>query len=374
MMHRFLLIWVATLTTILSGCWDQRLLKDNSLILAIGYDQVDDKIMATISHPLASAGGPSKSPSPPSGSELLSSIGNTARNAEVRIERKVPEKFDVSKVKVVLLGRELASQGVFSILDSTYRDLRGPLNAKVVIVKENAKDGLSIKAHESMTVSDYYSELLHTSEQGGITQNANVKTICPIILSEGKDFVVPYLTVGQKDKAKVIGLAMFDDDKFSGTLGLKESSMYLILSDNVKKTLPLNFKVGNKYKKNDKNFVSIQVLKIKRKIKIDDTDGNIKAKVKIDVKLSIEEYPEDHLYEKKQINQLNKKIQKHLNKLADSTIKKMQKANSDALGIGQRVKAYHHETWKTMDWKKVYSEVPIEVEINSEIIQHGIIN
>ncbi|MCJ8007657.1 Ger(x)C family spore germination protein [Lederbergia wuyishanensis] len=374
MKYRFPLIWMIIFTSILAGCWDQRLLKDNSLILAIGYDQLDGKIMTTISHPISSQGGPNQS-SPPRENELLSSSGDTARDAEVHMERKVPEKFDMSKVKVILLGKELASHGIFSILDSTYRDLRGPLNAKIAIIKQNAKDGLSLNVRESMTISDYYSELLHTSEQGGITKNENVQSIFPIILSEGKDFVVPYMTIEKKEnKAKIIGLAMFDDDKFSGTLGLKESSMFLILSDSKKKNLPLNFKVSNKYKKEDKNYVSIQVLKIKRKIKIDDTGGNIKAKVIVDVKLSVEEYPQDNLFDKKKMKQLNNNVQKKLNTLAESTIKKMQTANCDALGIGQKVKAYHYKTWKTLDWKKTYPEIPIEVEFTSEFIQHGIIN
>ncbi|MBS4200352.1 Ger(x)C family spore germination protein [Bacillus sp. FJAT-49732] len=374
MKHWILLIWMTIFSTILVGCWDQRLLKDSSLILAIGYDQLDNKIMTTIAHPLSSLSGPNQS-SPPHVSEILSASGDTARDAEVHMERKVPEKFDMSKVKVILLGKELASHGIFSILDSTYRDLRGPLNANVAIIKENAKDALSIKVRESMTISDYYSQLLHTSEQGGITKNENVQGIFPIILSQGKDFVVPYLTIEKEEnKARLNGLAMFDDDKFSGTLGLKESSMFLILSDNKKKNLPLNFKVSNNNKKEDINFVSVQVLKIKRKIKIDDTDGNVKAKVKINVNLSIEEYPEDDLYEKKKIEKLNIKIQKNLNELAETTVEKMQKANCDALGIGQRVKAHHLETWKTLNWKKVYPEIPIEVEFTSEIIQHGIIN
>ncbi|MBS4195434.1 Ger(x)C family spore germination protein [Lederbergia citri] len=374
MNHRFLLIWIIIFTTILAGCWDQRLLKDNSLILAIGYDQMGGKIMATIAHPLASAGGPNQS-APPRETEVLSSSGDTARDAEVHMERKVPEKFDISKVKVLLIGKGLASRGIFPILDSTYRDLRGPLNAKIAITKQNANDALSLNVRESMTISDYYSELLHTSEQGGITKNENVQAIFPIILSEGKDFVVPYLTiVKEEEKAKVIGLAMFDDDKFSGTLGLKESSMFLILSENKKKNLPLNFKISNSEKREDDNFVSIQVLGIKRKIKINTQDGKITANVKVKVKLAIEEYSKDHLFEKKEIDELNKKIGKRLNKLADSTMNKMQKANCDALGIGQRVKAHHLETWKRLDWKKIYPELPVEVDFDSEIIQHGIIN
>ncbi|MCR2822410.1 Ger(x)C family spore germination protein [Lederbergia panacisoli] len=369
-----ILLWVPIVAIILAGCWDQRLLRDNSLILAIGYDKMDNGIMATIAHPLASSGGPTHN-SAPQRSEVLSSMGSSARDAEVHMERKVPEKFDLSKVKVILLGKKLASQGIFPILDSTYRDLRGPLNAKIAIVKENAQEGLSIKVREAMTISDYYAELLHTSEQGGITKNENVQEVFPIILSEGKDFAVPYLTIKKEEnKAKVIGLALFDDDKFSGVLGLMESSMFLVLSDNKLKNLPFNLKISNNDKKELNNFVSIQVQNIKRKINIQDNNGKIQATVKVNLKLAVEEYPPDHLFKKTKVEDLNKKVEKHLNQLAEKTIKKMQEANCDGLGVGERIKAHHYQTWKSLEWKKIYQDIPIHAEINTEIVQQGLIN
>ncbi|MBS4219378.1 Ger(x)C family spore germination protein [Bacillus sp. FJAT-49711] len=368
------LLLIPILSLILASCWDQRLLRDNSLILAIGYDQVDNEIMTTIAHPLTASGGPNQI-SAPQRSEILSSTGSSARDAEVHMEQKVPEKFDLSKVKVILIGEKLASHGIFPILDSTYRDLRGPLNAKIVVIKENAKEGLSIRVREAMTISDYYSELLHTSEQGGITKNENVQEIFPITLSEGKDFVVPYLTIEKdENKAKVLGVAMFDSDKFSGTLGLKESSMLLVLSDNKKKNLPFNIKISNKHKQELDNFVSIQVQNIKRKIKFHNKDGLVKATVKIDLKLAVEEYPPDHLSKKSKVEDLNKRIERHLNLLAENTIKKMQEANCDALGIGQRLKAHHYQIWKSLDWNQIYPDIPIHAEINTEIIQQGLIN
>lgn len=60
--------------------------------------------------------------------------------------------------------------------------------------------------------------------------------------------------------------------------------------------------------------------------------------------------------------------------MAKKTLAKMQEANNDSLGLGERVKAYHHSTWKKTDWKEVYPEIPIEARFNVEIVRHGIIN
>ncbi|RST71251.1 Ger(x)C family spore germination protein [Siminovitchia acidinfaciens] len=376
MNHRAVLIWASSMSIILCGCWDQRLLKDHTLVLTVGYDQTDDeKILNTVSYPVNKAGIQQNGVSNES-SKVISSQGETVRDAEVHMDKIIPEKFDMSKAKVILFGEELAAHGVFPVLDSTYRDLRGPLNAKVAIVDGKAKDALNFKEEDSILISQFFAELLRSAERGGITKNENVQAICPIILSEGKDVVLPYIGLSdQKEEAvKVEGLALFNDDKFTGRLGLQESGMLLILQDNRTKALSLNLNVNDHEKNNEKKFVNVVVRKIKRKIKINTNNNQIRAKIKINLKLDIDEYASNKLSSEKEVKVLSKKVEKALNELAKETLNKMQEANSDALGLGERVKAYHHPVWKKIDWNKAYPEIPIETTFNVEIVQHGIIN
>ncbi|VEF48289.1 germination protein, Ger(x)C family [Bacillus freudenreichii] len=375
MNHRAIFIWAASMSMILSGCWDQRLLKDHTLVLTVGYDQIEDeKILNTVAYPINKAGTQQGGVS--NKSKVISSRGETVRDAEVHMDKIIPEKFDMSKAKVILFGEELAAHGIFPVLDSTYRDLRGPLNAKVAIVGGNAKEALNAREEDTILISEFYSELLHSAEQGGITKNENVQAICPIMLSDGKDVVLPYIGLSDQEEeaVKVEGLALFNDDKFTGRLGLQEAGMLLILMNERTKALSLNLRVKDQEKKHEKQFVNVVVRKIKRKININTDNNHIKAKIDINLKLDIDEYASNRLSSEKEVKVLSKKVEKALNKLAKETLKKMQEANNDSLGIGERVKAYHHPVWKKIDWNKDYPEIPIETTFNVEIVQHGIIN
>ncbi|GIN94292.1 germination protein KC [Siminovitchia terrae] len=374
MIYRLTFIWAAILSIILAGCWDQRLLKEHSLVLSIGYDRGnDEKLIKTVTFP-KNNNDSSQQSAPVNKSKVLSMTGDTVKDAEKKMDQSIPQKFDRSKAKVILLGKRLASQGIFPTLDSIYRDLRGPLNATLAIFDGNAKGGLSVKTGDSMLVSDVYSELLDSAEKGGITKNENVQTACPIILSKGKDLVLPYVGLKDEKEVRVKGLALFNGDRLTGQLNIEETTMFLILSDQKTKGATLNFKVRNDQKKHDKNFVNIAVRKDKRKVNINANKGIIAAKVIVDLEVEVDEYALDHLNKEKEVKALAKRLESRLNKLAKKTLTKMQEANNDSLGLGERVKAYHHSTWKKIDWKKIYPEIPIDATFNVKIDRHGIIN
>ncbi|MBO0996071.1 Ger(x)C family spore germination protein [Bacillus sp. SD088] len=374
MNNRLLFIWTVILATILAGCWDQRLLKDHSLVLAIGYDRENDEnLIKTVTFPTNSSDMTQQNKHSDE-SIVLSMTGDTVKDAEKKMDQSIPEKFDRSKAKVILMGEQLAFQGIFSTLDSIYRDLRGPLNAKTAIFDGKAKDALSVKTDESMLVSDVYSELLDSAAEQGITKNENVQTACPIILSEGKDLVLPYVGLKDDKEVRVKGVALFHGDQLTGHLNIKETSMFLILSNHNPNGLTLNLKVRNDQKKHEKNFVNIAIRDIKRRIKMNTKNGHIGAMVNVKLKVEIDEYPLDHLKKEKKVKALSNNIETQLNKLAKKTLSKMKEANNDSLGLGEKVKAYHHSTWEKIDWDKEYPEVPIETTFHVEIIRHGIIN
>src|SRR5699024_3486273 len=128
---------------LLTGCWDERLLKDHILILSVGYDLDDEKkLVKTVTFPNET--NSSEQGGDPVKTETITVKGNTVKDAEIITEQYSPETFDRSKTKVLLMGEDLAKDGIFPTLDSTYRDLRAPLSAKIAIVEGTAKDALEI--------------------------------------------------------------------------------------------------------------------------------------------------------------------------------------------------------------------------------------
>ena len=370
-------IIISLCALLLSACWDQRLLRDHSLILAIGYDHSeDDKIMKTITFPKKTGeNGGSKQSEPPEESQVISVTGHTVKDTDKRMEQKIPELFDRSKTRVIFFGEELATDGIFSTLDSVYRDLRGPLNAKIAIFKGEAKDALMLHSEQSLLTSDIYANLLESAGEAGITKNENVQVACPIILGSGKDVVLPYVSITDDGSEAIIeGVALFHGDQMTGNLNIKETSMFLMLSDQITKKTALNLKVHDTYEDQNKNFVNIAIRKNKRDISFKVKDEDIRVQVQITLEVEIDEYAADHLRDKDRVKSLSNQIEKQLHQLATETLNKMQAANNDALGLGEKLKAYHHNSWEKIDWAEKYPDITIETDFQVNIMRHGIMN
>lgn len=357
----------------LCSCWDQRLLRDHSLALSIGYDQSENGgILKTITFPSHTSAAEQEESKQMS--KVLSTEGNTVKDAEKKMDERIPERFDRSNARVLIFGKELAEDGIFSTLDSVYRDLRGPLNAKVAIFNGEAKDALSVDTEESFLTGNLYSELLDSAEKSGITWNKNVQTACPVLLADGKDLVLPYLSIYEDGEVNVDGLALFHEDQMTGTLLPKETTMFLILSDQVTKDSAINLKVTDDKEEHDKNFANVAIRHNKRSLKVQVEKEVVQVSVHLHIQVEIDEFASDNLQSQKKVRTLEKQIEKALSELAEKTLEKMQKANNDSLGIGEKLRSHHHNVWENIQWEDMYPTIDITPTFDIDIIHHGIIN
>lgn len=366
------IISILLIIVLITGCWDQKLLKDIGIVSVIGVDVNEKKdVILTVALPVSTKGQNTQAES-----VIISANGVSTKNARERLANKVSETFDPSKSRVFLFGDQLSkNQGIFSVMDSYYRDSSGPIDANVAIVKGLAKDALSIYPAEKPLRSEYYHGLLNSSVESGLIKNENIQTTFSKMSTDGRDVLIPYLTLlKEEQRAKIIGLAMFDREMQTGELSPKESRMFLILNGNPSKKSTLTLKVHKNEKTKSSNYININVLHLKRKVNISEKAGQIQAEIVLNLKLGVKEYPKDHLNNRSRVQQLNKATQKELTKLSERVVTKMQKANCDGLAIGLRVKAFHNQTWKKLNWDKEYPQLPIKVVIHTEIIEHGVID
>ncbi len=111
-----------------------------------------------------------------------------------------------------------------------------------------------------------------------------------------------------------------------------------------------------------RNFSKITVSKDSNKLpKI-----NIRTKMQV----SVFELGEEGNKLKPDYIQMEKKLNKHLEEMAMETIKTMQSANSDVLGIGKQLQAFHPQIWKSLNWRKDYPLMKIEPKFDIVILNH----
>lgn len=365
------------IVVLLTSCWDRRLLKDHSLIMAIGYDLNDDgTISKTVTFPRETIVNIGKSSdSEATESHTITTTGPTVGAADLGLERYLSQRFDRSKARILLLGEGLARDGIYAALDSMYRDPRGPLSALVAVVSGRAEQGLTMENQQSFFVSEFYYNLLKSSEESGIIVCENIQSICPVILSRRKDIALPFISAEHEtNEINISGLALFTGEKMTGTLNLEESIMYLILTDNISKKAKFNLKISDDQKDNQKNYATIAIRNEKRKIDVKPNPVQPVVNLHLTLQIEIEEFAKNHLYRKGAIGKLEKQVSKQLMELAHQTLDKMKEANNDSLGIGEKIRAYHYKVWEKVDWNELYPKTVFHIDFDVEIVQHGVIN
>lgn len=359
-----------------TGCWDQVMLKDENLALAVGFDLTNKKeLNTTIAIPYMKSGGGGQSPSIVTTVQILSMKTRTPRQARVKINNEIAESINATKMLSLGLGEKLAKTHIFPYLDLFYRDPRGSLNAYLYVAKGHAFDLLKVKNPSNPRIGIYLSKMLKSTNEATVTQKADIQSICADMMDPGADFELPYIEINKKDKVLSLkGVALFHGDTYTGAyLNTEQSTMLLLMKGLKEITARQTIQIADHNKMNVKNYVNIDVKNTHAHLKLK-MDKNHRAKVNLLVNLGIkvEEYPHDQLFSDKQKNALNKKISKQLTLQSRQIIKILQKENCDAFAIGRRINAFHHADWIKMNKKHYFRDLTFNVTIKTKLLQQGV--
>ncbi|KAA0563516.1 Ger(x)C family spore germination protein [Bacillus sp. CH30_1T] len=363
---KFLLI-VPTLL-LLTGCWDQRLLKDSRLVFASSFDlKENEKILTTAiirdfidEIPV---------------NVMVQGEGNTIRETRINMDNKISGILEPSKNRMFLLGERLAQKDIYQFLDIFYRDPNSSVSAKIAVTEGNSADILAKMKEKNTLIGEYLIELVDSAEESTLIPKHNVQSICTFMFDEGKDFALPMFKLDKDNEVILTGTGLFHKQALVGSLTLEESTLFLILSNQKGKVARFVSKIDGDREMRIKNYITYNFSKVDSDLSIiSDDPENIEVEIKSKIGVTIVEYPEDELANEKKIKKLNESITKDLNIKAEKMIKNLQESNSDLFGIGRDLIAFHPETWKKVDWEEKYSTITITPKIETEIIGHGIIN
>ncbi|SMQ78548.1 germination protein, Ger(x)C family [Bacillus sp. OV166] len=358
------------LCLLLTGCWDQHLMKNAVLVQILSYDLADnDEMLLGVSIPIVEES--SEGPQARVKSETLSAKGHTPRDCRLKIDRGVSGILDSSKNKLILFGERMAAAGIYPPLDVIWRDPRNSLGATLGVVAGEAVNLLEINPKHEPNVSEYIQEALTSAEENSIVPIQTIQTLASEMIDPGEDIVLPYLKMNKKKSAVVVGLALMNEKKYSGSLSPQDSCLLLLLNNKKGKYARFTKRVNKKEQQKIKNYISYNVNNMKRKLKVHVKNGEVSVQLNLHLKINVEEYPKGDV--PKDIERLNKVLSKELTEDAKQVITKLQQANCDVFGIGRRLIAFHPNTWKILDKKDYFKNIKIQTNVKVEIIKQGIV-
>ncbi|MGP4061855.1 Ger(x)C family spore germination protein [Halobacillus sp. H74] len=359
----------------LTGCWDERQFKNIKLVLSMGYDVGEDGgIIQTVSIPSVrrSVEGPGEEKI-----QVISTPAHTPRDARDKLDQMISETYDPSKVKVIVLGEELAKNDIYPLLDELYRNPNSNLNAYLAIAEEGtAKDVIATRNLSENRISQYVAGLLEAAVYSTHSTGENLQLLCAELVEPGIDFSVPMIKIDEeKQMITFSGMGLFNDKKFTGEkIAPEQSTLYMLLQGKMGKVARMTAKVSDKHEEEILNYVTVNVMNNNKDLKLEVKGNEITAQLKLKMKVRIVEYPSDHLYVKGKIEGIRKNLSEVLTAESEKIIGQIQEANSDVLGIGRRIKGFHPKVWKELDWNEEYPEITIKPKVEVEILQHGITN
>ncbi|WP_342435513.1 Ger(x)C family spore germination protein [Paenibacillus sp. FSL L8-0436] len=356
----------------LTGCWDREYLKDLHLAYSVGFDLTENgKIKETVELII-----PPDIEQKATTNEIHTSYGHNLRSASNEMRNRVRGNIRFLKNGFLLFGKSIAEHGLYSNLDVNFRDPSNPTsNVRVIIAEGNASDILEQKMVGELKIGDFITHKIESLEEMSVFPKETLDTVFRFLKDPGQDFALPYIAI-ESDEIITKGLALFNDQYYSGMLNPDQSILLVLLNGQKGKNARFTKKIVLGYPDNIQEYITINVglKKVKRKFKVSvSADESVEVNLEIKLQAIVEEFPGEDSLKDKDLQKINQALSEILTKEAKSVVKEVQKANCDIFGVGRKLIAYHHNVWKEKNWSEDYRKVQFHPKVEVEIVDTGIL-
>ncbi|PTM58109.1 Ger(x)C family spore germination protein [Desmospora activa] len=372
----------------LTGCWNRREMNQLSIAGMLGVDKIGDEyiVSAQVINPgkvfLPEGGGTNQSP-------VITYIenGETLFEAFRKLTQKFPRKLYLPYVQVVIIGEDLAKEGITRPLDVLVRDhnvrpdlylavAKGTTALSLVKILTPLEEIPAIKLTRSMEIS---------SQQWAETSKVKLYQLASDLVHPGIQTHLPGIEViGNPDEGentdtlnkstlstflRIDGIAVFWDGKLKGWLNQRESEGFNFAKGEVNSTL-VDVPCGEQGGK-----VGMEVVRTKSTIEGDMVRRRPRGRIAVEVEANVAEVecPID-LNDPSVIDDLVRQTEQAIAKKVNQSLERLQhQYHSDIFGFGVALQRSHPQQWRRWEkqWDRVFSQMPIKVDIDVEIRQLG---
>jgi spore germination protein KC len=367
---------------VVTGCLDRRELNDIAIILGWGMDQKDDGTYVASAQIVVpsklgnSTGGAGASPG--EGYLFETAKGKSATDAAQNMQLKLSRELFASHRRVILLGENIAKNGLAKIIDEYSRNPEVRLRTDIFVVKGGtARELLSIP-YKLESMSALAPIKIHQSVGG--TESITFKQFLSETISEGSNATLPTIEVvssggnnGQAQQGKtfkITGRAIFDKDlKMIGTLNAAQARDRFWIRNELKvNTLTVKVPKGN-------GNISFTGRKFKSKVKPVIQGGKVKFFISLFGKGTIKENNTNlDLKSPKNLKAIEQALNKNIKNHMTGTISHIQEEyQADILGLGETVHRKYPKRWKKLkgNWNEEFAQAEIIIKVDMNVEQVG---
>lgn len=370
-------------TSLLAGCWDREEINDVAFVIGIAVDKEGDEYRSSLQIALPGQSGASGSEGGGGGTNgdkpwfILSNTDRTLRGTTLQGQKSLSRRIYYAHRRTILIGEELAREGVAPMLDLFTRFPLNRLSAMPVVTRGEAHKVIDTDAPIEKFPSEMVRELCFLN----MRNPRSLKTFIDSILDEGVDPFLPIASVsdnvpqdwkGAITNIKLDGLAIFKKDKLVGMMD-KAPADALILAMGEANEPEVMIKAprgkGDMFIKLNENNSSLHPKIV---------NGKVSVTIQMYAKGVLVDNESDYGDRReKEILNLNEAVHRKIKEDIEEGVRLVQKKfKADILGIGRSIHRQLPKEWdKIKDrWEVLYPDVQVSVEPHVIIENVGIVN
>lgn len=392
LLHKSYKIFLCILSILfISGCWDSNELQDFSIISGIGIDKggddPDNRFRTTVQiiNPSIVSGGQQGGSVQSSPVTTYSETGSTLKEALRKISNEAPAELFFPHIQIMLIGEELAKEGIDELFDVVERDPKFRVLFPVLIVKgHTAEDALKISTSLRPIPSAKIEGSLQSSKEiwGEFPSTRADQAIMK--LGEGSAAITGIEINGDVEK----GNQTANMQEISQSTKLEIKGLAIIREGKLEKWLEGDPARGVVWVNNelDETVMNLDCPEKKDAIAIDvgRAESIITAKVKKDkpvitIKINAEgAVSETHcsmeLDKEETIKELEKQLRNEIKDEVQTAIKTLQEEKGDVFGLGEYINIEDKNYWKKVKdkWEEeIFPASEVNVEVHATIRRTG---
>lgn len=376
------------------GCWDKWEIEERGLVLALGIDEIpigevtdfpglEGQLLENISERAlkviyqfaipANLSGDKGGPGPtyfnlttiaPMSSLVFRGLSATRSS----------RKADLELLQVLILGSEVAKEGIYPALERLLRDPSVRKQVPVYVTEDNMEDVLDINTNQEATPALYLGALMRNQDWAHrIPPEMRLGTIYRRIREE-EVFIVPRITAGKND-SKLAGGGIFYQERLVGWLGEEETAIFRWITNEIEvASIIADFTTKEGVKLID-GYLAERARTI---VRPEIVDGELKIVVKVITAGSLlERQLKDRSLDTQALEEIKEKLAKILAMEMKLLIKKAQEEwRLDIFGFDKYVERHYPKIWREIRgrWHEDYFPgIIIETEVDLTITRTGVI-
>ena len=358
-----LIILISGIVT--TGCWNYREVDKLAIVAGVAIDKgIKNQFQMTVEIIQVSAGRDTNITS-----KTITMEGKTIFDAARNVISVSGKRLYWSHAKVIILSKEIASEGVSKAVEWYNRDSETRQDVHILISEgASAKEILKGQGTTEDIKSFVLDEMIKNQVSLSKAPIIDILTFDIESKTKGISSIIPTVNLKKTDEKmipQIMGTAIIKNDKLVGYLNGNETKTLNFIRNELK----AGVLIGEMQANDVPTIVSLEIFKNETKVTPVVDGENIEMNLNIDTIVAIDELQgTENIFDDEGRKKLEQSAETELKKQIETLIKKVElDYDADIFGFGETLREDNVQVWNSVgdSWEEVFKD--LKVNVNTKV-------